>query len=95
MDGSEPSWRRPKWGPSRFWPAVRGAVPTACPELGGWLGDFDPAGRRRAIQALRRQLDGIAALGGRGVIAPAAWGMFTLRLPPFDAIGFPLAALWP
>jgi sugar phosphate isomerase/epimerase len=64
--------------------AVRGAVPTVCPELPGWLGDFDPDRRRRALDALRAQLDGIAALGGRGVITPAAWGMFTRRLPPFD-----------
>ena len=64
--------------------AVRGFAPTACPELRGWLGDFDPARRRRALDALRRQLDGIAALGGQGVITPAAWGMFTRRLPPFD-----------
>ena len=54
-----------------------------CPELGGWLGDFDDARRARAIDELRRQLDGIVALGGHGVITPAAWGMFTQRLPPF------------
>jgi sugar phosphate isomerase/epimerase len=64
--------------------AARGRAPTACPQLGGWLGDFDPARRRRAIDGLRGQLDGIAALGGQGVITPAAWGMFTRRLPPFD-----------
>ena len=64
--------------------AVRGRAPTACPELQGWLGDFDAAARRRAIDGLRRQLDGIAALGGHGVVTPAAWGMFTRRLPPFD-----------
>ena len=58
--------------------------PSACPALGGWLGDFDRDKRRRAIDGLRRQLDGIAALGGRGVVSPAAWGMFTRRLPPFD-----------
>jgi sugar phosphate isomerase/epimerase len=63
---------------------LHGSAPTACPELGGWLGDFDAAARRRALDGLRRQLDGIAALGGRGVITPAAWGMFTQRLPPFD-----------
>jgi sugar phosphate isomerase/epimerase len=63
---------------------VRGAAPTVCPELPGWLGDFGPARRRRALDALRRQLDGIAALGGHGVVTPAAWGMFTRRLPPFD-----------
>jgi sugar phosphate isomerase/epimerase len=64
--------------------AVRGRAPTVCPELDGWLGDFDAGARGRARERLRRQLDGIAALGGHGVIAPAAWGMFTRRLPPFD-----------
>jgi len=63
--------------------AVVGAAPTACPELRGWLGDFVSERRARAIEDLRRQLDGIAALGGRGVVTPAAWGMFTRRLPPF------------
>jgi sugar phosphate isomerase/epimerase len=58
--------------------------PTACPSLGGWLGDFDASRRREALDELRRQLDGIAALGGHGVVTPAAWGMFTRRLPPFD-----------
>jgi sugar phosphate isomerase/epimerase len=64
--------------------AVRGRAPTACPAFDGWLGDFDAAARRRARDGLRRQLDGIVALGGHGVITPAAWGMFTRRLPPFD-----------
>ena len=64
--------------------AVHGAAPTVCPELPGWLGDFDAGRRRAALDALRAQLDGIVALGGHGVITPAAWGMFTRRLPPFD-----------
>ena len=64
--------------------AVRGRAPTACPELRGWLGDFGLARRARARDDLRRQLDGVAALGGRGVVTPAAWGMFTRRLPPFE-----------
>ena len=63
--------------------AVAGAAPTVCPELRGWVGDFDAGRRVQAIDDLRRQLDGIAALGGRGVVTPAAWGMFTRRLPPF------------
>ena len=55
------------------------------PGAGGWLGDFDAGAAARARSTrLRRQLDGIAALGGVGVITPAAWGMFTRRLPPFD-----------
>jgi sugar phosphate isomerase/epimerase len=60
-----------------------GRLDTSCPELDGWIGDFDAARRRAAIGALERQLDGIAALGGHGVVTPAAWGMFTRRLPPF------------
>jgi sugar phosphate isomerase/epimerase len=59
-------------------------LPTSCPAVGGWLGDFDPAARGRALDRLRRQLDGVAELGGHGVVTPAAWGMFTRRLPPFD-----------
>jgi sugar phosphate isomerase/epimerase len=57
--------------------------PTVCPALGGWLGDFDGERRRRALDGLRRQLEGVAALSGSGVVTPAAWGMFTRRLPPF------------
>jgi sugar phosphate isomerase/epimerase len=68
---------RPKLDP------VAGHAPTVCPELSGWLGDFDGARRAQAIDELRRQLDGIAALGGVGAVTPAAWGMFTRRLPPF------------
>jgi sugar phosphate isomerase/epimerase len=70
--------------PSRDVEALRGHAWTACPELDGWLGDFDAGARRRAVDRLRRQLEGVAALGGAGVITPAAWGMFTRRLPPFD-----------
>ena len=62
---------------------VRGRAPTVCPELGGWLGDFDATARRHAIEELREQLDAIVELGGHGVITPAAWGMYTRRLPPF------------
>jgi len=63
--------------------ATHGCFPTACPEADGFLADFDAGARRRALHGLARQLDGLAALGGDGVIAPAAWGMFSLRLPPF------------
>jgi sugar phosphate isomerase/epimerase len=65
--------------------AEGGAIPTCCPEApDGFLADFDPAARGRTLDRLRRQLDGLAALGGHGVITPAAWGMWTDRLPPFD-----------
>jgi sugar phosphate isomerase/epimerase len=70
--------------PARDVEALRGYAWTACPELDGWLGDFDAGARRRAVDRLQRQLEGVAALGGAGVVTPAAWGMFTRRLPPFD-----------
>ncbi len=64
--------------------AAGGPIVSCCPELTSWLGDFSQAGRAAAVERLRRQLDGLAQAGGRAVITPAAWGMFTRRLPPFD-----------
>ena len=76
-DASRPEALRTGLGPE-------GLVTTACPGNDGFLADFDAAGRERAADRLRAQLDGLAALGGHGVITPAAWGMWTNRLPPFD-----------
>ncbi|MGH3972451.1 MAG: TIM barrel protein [Pseudonocardiaceae bacterium] len=56
---------------------------TVCPETDHFIGDFDPELRRDAIDQLRLQLSVIAELGGAGVLTPASWGMFSLRLPPF------------
>ena len=56
---------------------------TVCPETDHFIGDFDAARRRDAIDQLRSQLSVIAELGGDGVLTPASWGMFSLRLPPF------------
>jgi sugar phosphate isomerase/epimerase len=65
---------------------VGGVIPTCCPEApDGFLADFDASARGRAVERLQRQLDGLAALGGRGLITPAAWGMWSNRLPPFEA----------
>jgi sugar phosphate isomerase/epimerase len=58
-------------------------MPTVCPETDHFIGDFDPARRRDAVAQLRSQLSVIAELGGEGVLTPASWGMFSLRLPPF------------
>lgn len=58
---------------------------TVCPETDHFIGDFDPEQRRDAIAQLRSQLSVIAELGGDGVLTPASWGMFSLRLPPFTA----------
>ena len=56
---------------------------TVCPETDHFIGDFDAARRRDAVDQLRSQLSVIAELGGAGVLTPASWGMFSLRLPPF------------
>jgi sugar phosphate isomerase/epimerase len=84
FDGLEVRDADPARGPELEAALRGGVIPTSCPETGGFLADFDAAGRRRAVDRLRRELDGIAALGGHGVITPAAWGMWTNRLPPFD-----------
>jgi sugar phosphate isomerase/epimerase len=56
---------------------------TVCPETDHFIGDFDAGRRRDAVEQLRSQLSVIAELGGDGVLTPASWGMFSLRLPPF------------
>jgi sugar phosphate isomerase/epimerase len=56
---------------------------TVCPETDHFIGDFDADRRRDAVAQLRSQLSVIAELGGEGVLTPASWGMFSLRLPPF------------
>jgi sugar phosphate isomerase/epimerase len=58
-------------------------MPTVCPEMDHFLGDFDAERRADAIRQMRSQLSVIAELGGDGVLTPASWGMFSLRLPPF------------
>jgi sugar phosphate isomerase/epimerase len=58
-------------------------MPTVCPETDHFIGDFDADRRRDAVVQLRSQLSVIAELGGEGVLTPASWGMFSLRLPPF------------
>jgi sugar phosphate isomerase/epimerase len=59
------------------------AMPTLCPEASGFIGDFDPERRAAALDRLEDQIDGLAAAGGESLITPAAWGMFSRRLPPF------------
>ena len=56
---------------------------TVCPETDHFIGDFDAGRRRDATDQLRSQLSVVAELGGDGVLTPASWGMFSLRLPPF------------
>jgi sugar phosphate isomerase/epimerase len=61
-----------------------GAVfPSVCVAMDHFIGDFDAERRRDAVDNLRSQLSVIAELGGFGVVTPAAYGLWTNRLPPF------------
>lgn len=59
-------------------------VPTVCVQSDRFVGDFDPARRREAIEHMKLLLSVAAELGGTGAVTPAAYGMFSRRLPPFE-----------
>jgi sugar phosphate isomerase/epimerase len=50
-----------------------------------FIGDLDAARRREAVEHTKRLLSGIAGLGGVGAITPAAFGLASRALPPFEA----------
>jgi sugar phosphate isomerase/epimerase len=49
-----------------------------------FLGTFDPAGRQTAIDDLKVLLSTIVEAGGSGIVSPNAFGVFSLKLPPFQ-----------
>lgn len=57
-------------------------VVTACGGYRGWIGDFNADNRRQAIHDIREILKRLSEIGGQGIVVPAAWGMFSRRLPP-------------
>ena len=59
-------------------------APSICPDGGPFIGAFDPADRQTAMTALRDLLDVAAEIGAAGVITPAAYGIHSNRLPPFN-----------
>jgi len=48
-----------------------------------WIGHFDEEKRLEAVADICVSLRHIAEIGANGLIAPAAFGMFSRRLPPF------------
>lgn len=58
------------------------AVSSVCGGYKGWIGDFDKDKRMHAIKDIIRILECAAEVGAKGIVVPAAWGMFSLRLPP-------------
>jgi sugar phosphate isomerase/epimerase len=49
-----------------------------------FIGDLDADRRREAVEHMKSLLSGIAELGGRGAITPAAFGLTSTALPPFQ-----------
>lgn len=58
------------------------AVSTACGGYEGWIGDFDENKRKKGIEQINDILKHLSEIGGNGIVVPAAWGMFSKRLPP-------------
>jgi sugar phosphate isomerase/epimerase len=63
----------------------RGAVfSSVCLIDDRFIGDLDADRRREAVEHMKRLLSGIAELGGVGAITPAAFGLTSRALPPFE-----------
>lgn len=58
------------------------AISSVCLAGGPFIGDFDPARRRTAVERMKFLLEVAPELGAAGVVTPAAWGIFSRRLPP-------------
>ena len=64
---------------------VRGVVfSSVCLIDDRFIGDFVIERRRDAVEHMKWLLSGIAELGGVGAITPAAYGLASKRLPPFE-----------
>jgi sugar phosphate isomerase/epimerase len=64
----------------------RGAVfSSVCLIDDRFIGDLDPDRRREAVVHMKHLLSGISELGGVGAITPAAFGLASRALPPFEA----------
>lgn len=57
-------------------------ISSACGGYRGWIGDFIEERRLNGIEDLKAIIRNLKKVGGTGVVLPAAWGMFTYRLPP-------------
>ncbi|HEU4741146.1 MAG TPA: sugar phosphate isomerase/epimerase family protein [Meiothermus sp.] len=55
-----------------------------CLAGGPFIGEFDPEKRREALERMKLLLETAPQIGARGVVTPAAYGIFSKRLPPFE-----------
>jgi sugar phosphate isomerase/epimerase len=60
------------------------AAAGVCGGYRGWLGHFDAAARATAVSDIIALLPVAADIGAAGIVVPAAYGMFSRKLPPFQ-----------
>lgn len=60
-------------------------VKTACGGYNGWIGDFIEERRKNGLKEITAILEALNEINGIGIVVPAAWGMFTYRLPPMKS----------
>lgn len=67
--------------------AARAGAPmqSICVITRSFIGAFDAEERRQAIDIMGELLDVAAEIGAKGVVTPAAYGIHSNRLPPFQA----------
>lgn len=58
-------------------------MPSLCVEMSHFVCDFNDELRRDALEQMTQQIDTFAEVGGRVVVTPASYGLFSRRLPPF------------
>jgi sugar phosphate isomerase/epimerase len=57
-------------------------IVSVCGGYRGWIADFIEERRRFAVDDISKILRKLPDIGAQGIVVPAAWGMFTYRLPP-------------
>jgi sugar phosphate isomerase/epimerase len=58
-------------------------ISSICGGYQGWIGEFDHEKRKQAIDEIGEILKYAAEIGAVGVIAPASFGIFSRKLPPY------------
>ncbi|RED64055.1 sugar phosphate isomerase/epimerase family protein [Cohnella lupini] len=61
------------------------AISSVCGGYRGWIGDFDAEQRAFAVSDISEILSYSGELGARGIVVPAAFGIFSKKLPPFGS----------
>ena len=57
-------------------------VRMVCGGYTGWIGDFSEEKRQSCLKEIAEILAVCGSMGISGIVVPAAWGVFSLRLPP-------------